>query len=164
MDTTTSASEIATRLDLSPHPEGGWYRETHRASEQVEWQGRRRATSTSILFLLDHPQVSHLHRIDAEEIWFWHAGSELLIQEIRPDGTHREHRLGPQGSFQVVIPAGSWFGAELAQPETWCLVGCAVSPGFEFAGFELGRAEDLLREFPVHAAMIRRLTPGPGSD
>lgn len=159
MDASLSAAELARRLDLSPHPEGGWYRETHRSGDRVSWNGGDRAASTSILFLLEHPGISRLHRIDAEELWYWHAGSDLLIQEITASGEARTHRLGPGGDFQAAIPAGSWFGAELVAPGTWALVGCAVAPGFEFAGFELAERARLLREHPRHEHLVRRLTP-----
>lgn len=152
------AADLAARLDLAPHPEGGWYRETHRSATDVGTSGGPRSAVTSILFLLEHPHVSHLHRIDAEELWYWHGGSDLLIQEVRPDGTHLTHRLGPGGSFQAAIPAGSWFGAELDDPGTWALVGCAVAPGFTFAGFELGAREDLLAKFPSLTDLVVRLT------
>lgn len=158
MDPSSDASALAARLDLAPHPEGGWYRETHRSCVEVGTPDGPRSAVTSILFLLEHPGVSHLHRIDAEELWYWHAGSDLLVQEIRLDGTRRTHRLGPGGAFQTAIPAGSWFGAELAEPGTWALVGCAVAPGFTFAGFELGAREDLLRRFPGQSDLVTRLT------
>lgn len=158
MDTPQEAAALAARLDLAPHPEGGWYRETHRSGSDVGTSGGPRSAVTSILFLLEHPGVSHLHRIDAEELWYWHGGSDLLVQEIRPDGTSWIHRLGPGGSFQAAIPAGSWFGAELAEPGTWALVGCAVAPVFAFAGFELGDREDLLRQFPTQTDLVTRLT------
>jgi predicted cupin superfamily sugar epimerase len=158
MDPSFDASTLAARLDLAPHPEGGWYRETHRSGTDVGTSGGPRSAITSILFLLEHPDVSHLHRIDAEELWYWHGGSDLLIQEIRPDGTHLTHRLGTGGSFQAAIPAGSWFGAELAEQGSWALVGCAVAPGFTFAGFELGAREDLLAKFPSLSDLVVRLT------
>ncbi len=154
-----TASAMADRLGLVPHPEGGWYRETHRSTDSVEWRGARRAASTSILFLLEHPGISRLHRIDAEELWYWHAGSALEIHEIRPDGELLVHRLGPDAAFQAAIPAGSWFGAKLASEGTWALVGCAVAPGFEFSGFELATATDLFATFPAHEAAIRTLAP-----
>lgn len=158
METKLDSTALAARLNLSPHPEGGWYRETHRSETDVVAGGGPRSAITSILFLLEHPHVSHLHRIDAEELWFWHAGADLLIQELRPDGSHVVHHLGPGGSFQAAIPAGSWFGAELATPGTWALVGCAVAPGFTFAGFELGGRETLSRQFPTQTDLVNRLT------
>lgn len=155
----TNATRLAARLGLAAHPEGGWYRETHRSDRAVEWNGATRTASTSILFLLESPGVSRLHRIDADELWYWHAGSDLEIHEIRPTGESIAHRLGPGGAFQAAIPAGSWFGAKLANAGEWALVGCAVAPGFEFSGFELADAAVLEREFPAHRALIRELAP-----
>lgn len=152
------AQEWIERLGLSPHPEGGWYRETHRASDKIRHDrlGERNAF-TSILFLLEHPQVSHLHRIDAEELWNWHAGSELVVH-IEERGRLVAHRLGPlSGNFQLVVPAGVWFASEVLQPGGWALVGCVVSPGFEFSGFAMGNRKELLARFPADSAAVKRL-------
>jgi len=157
MDSPLDASTLAARLDLAPHPEGGWYRETHRSDRTVGTPEGGRGAVTSILFLLEHPAVSHLHRLDAEELWYWHAGSDLLVREILPDGSARTHRLGPGGSFQAAIQPGSWFGAELAEPGTWALVGCAVAPAFSFAGFELAKREESRAMHPEHGEWIDRL-------
>jgi len=150
-----SISDLIASLQLQPHPEGGWFRETHRS---LEAGAGGRCASTSILFLLEHPHVSHLHRIDAEELWYWHAGSCLDVSVIHPDGRLEVHHLGAEGVFQAVVPKGCWFGAELAQAGTWALVGCAVAPGFEFAGFEMAARDAILAEFPQHAERIERLT------
>ncbi len=154
MNVSTSQALI-TRLDLQPHPEGGWYRETHRSSA-LGMDGR--CAVTSILFLLEHPHVSRLHRIDAEELWYWHAGTALNVHVLERNGTIATHRLGPQGVFQLVVPKGLWFGAEPPAPGDWALVGCAVAPGFEFSGFELAAQETLLLDYPQQEALIRRLT------
>jgi len=160
MEQNPTATALAIRLELVPHPEGGWYRETHRSEKLLQTETGSRCAATSILFLLEHPGISHLHRLDVEELWYWHAGSDLLVQEITPEGNALTHRLGPGGSFQTAILAGSWFGAELAEPGTWALVGCAVAPGFEFAGFELAQRQKLSNEFPEHADLVRRLSIG----
>jgi predicted cupin superfamily sugar epimerase len=115
------------RLLLIPHPEGGWYRELHRSSQLVHSaEHGERAAFTSILFLLEAPQVSRFHRIDAEELWNWHAGSPLDVHVLAQEGTGKRrttHRLGPAADecFQAVVPAGSWFAAEVAAPESFCL-------------------------------------------
>jgi len=155
------AAELVRRFDMQPHPEGGWYKELHRSAQTVQSpeQGLR-AAFTSILFLLEAPQVSRLHRLDAEELWNWHAGSPLDIRVLAAGRPVETRRLGPgpEESFQAVVPAGSWFGAELAEPETWSLVGCVVAPGFELRTFELAERARLLREFPLAAETILRLT------
>ena len=127
---------VIERLKLEPHPEGGWYRETWRAPAA---QGER-ASATAILFLLEAHQSSHWHRVDADELWFWHAGSPLTLL-IAASGSERASAstLGPDvlcgQAPQLRVPKGAW---QAARPEGgWALVSCVVSPGFEFAGFEL---------------------------
>jgi predicted cupin superfamily sugar epimerase len=152
------ADELVRRLSLQPHPEGGYFRELHRSAQTVRSnQHGERAAFTSILFLLEAPQVSRLHRLDAEELWSWHAGSPLDVHIL--DSLERR-RVGPAADhcFQTVVPAGSWFGAEVASPDGFSLVGCVVAPGFEFRKFELAERQTLLREFPSQADVIVRLT------
>jgi predicted cupin superfamily sugar epimerase len=128
------ASEIITQLGLSPHPEGGWYRETWRAEAGTSG----RAPGTAILFLLAG-QRSHWHRVDAAELWLWHAGAplDLLIADDDSEAV-RTIRLGGDvvGGYrpQALVPAHRWQAAEASG---WALVSCVVVPGFEFAGFEL---------------------------
>jgi predicted cupin superfamily sugar epimerase len=133
--TRPTAAEIVARLDLKPHPEGGYFRETFRDS-RCDAQGR--AASTAIYFLLARGERSHWHRIDAVETWHFHAGDPLRL-EIADDTAIRTVKLGsdvmageqPQG----IVPAHAWQAAE--SMGEWTLVGCTVAPGFEFAQFEL---------------------------
>ncbi len=126
------AEAIIRRLELQPHPEGGWYRQTWIGPEVAG-----RASGTAILFLLQAGERSHWHRVDADEIWLWHAGAPLLLSlgETRA----REVRLGPDvlgdEVVQAVVPAGWWQAAR--STGAWTLVSCTVSPGFRFEGFEL---------------------------
>ncbi len=127
-----SAEDIIRKLELQPHPEGGWYRQT--------WEGPEvagRASGTAILFLLKAGERSHWHRVDADEIWLWHAGAPLILS--MGEASAREHRLGPDALgddvVQVVVPAGWWQAAR--STGDWTLVSCTVSPGFRFEGFEL---------------------------
>jgi predicted cupin superfamily sugar epimerase len=127
-----SAEEIIAKLGLMPHPEGGWYRETWRGPEV---QGR--ASGTAILFLLKAGERSHWHRVDADEIWLWHAGAPLVLS--MGGSRAQECRLGPAvlagEVVQAVVPAGWWQAAR--STGDWTLVSCTVSPGFRFEGFEL---------------------------
>jgi len=129
------ADQIIAALGLAPHPEGGYYRETFRDAEP---KGER-AHSTAIYFLLKAGQVSRWHRVDAVEIWHWHAGAPLALAIAPPEGPAEMLRLGPavlDGERpQGVVPKGSWQQARSLG--AWTLVGCTVSPGFEFAGFEM---------------------------
>jgi predicted cupin superfamily sugar epimerase len=128
-----SAAELITRLDLKPHPEGGYYRETFRDSN-LDKEGRSR--STAIYFLLARGERSHWHRVDAVEVWHYYAGDALKISG--DDGPHII-MLGPDLAAgevpQAIVPAHAWQTAEATGD--WTLVGCTVAPGFEFAGFEM---------------------------
>lgn len=129
-----TAQDIIDRLDLSPHPEGGCFRETWRAPAP---EGER-AAGTAIYFLLRPGEKSAWHRVDAAEVWHWYAGAPLELV-IAADGERITHTLGPaldQGQRpQAVVPAHAWQSARSLGEYT--LVGCTVSPAFEFAGFEM---------------------------
>lgn len=135
----SEARRIIDRLELQPHPEGGWYRETWRAPAA---EGAR-ASATAIHFLLEAGQVSHWHRVDAAEIWLWHGGDALELATSASDSGPVEHTLlggdivGGQ-AVQHVIPAQWWQAARpIAGNHGYVLVSCVVSPGFTFDGFEL---------------------------
>jgi predicted cupin superfamily sugar epimerase len=161
-------TEIIHRLQLAPHPEGGWFRETYRAPESVAAAalprrfGGARSLSTAIYFLLEAGQCSRLHRIKADEVWHFHAGDPVDVVEIDPAGRLKVTRLGDAFGYQHVVPAGSWFGATPAagphNPAGFCLVGCTVAPGFDFSDFELADRDALLAEYPGHQDWIRRLS------
>ena len=129
-----TAADIIRELDLKPHPEGGHYRETFRDTVVL---ANGRAASTAIYFLLQHGEVSRWHRVDAAEVWHWHAGAPLQLS-IAPNAHSLSHLvmggdvLGGQ-SPQAVVPSGHWQQAQSLG--AWTLVGCTVSPGFDFAGF-----------------------------
>jgi predicted cupin superfamily sugar epimerase len=130
-----TARDVVETLELQPHPEGGWYRETWRA----EAKAGERAAGTAIYYLLDAESFSHWHRVDADEIWHYYAGAPLCLT-LSPNGHDAETRmLGPglpsAQRPQVLVPAGWWQTA--ASMGAWTLVGCTVSPGFEFDGFEM---------------------------
>ncbi len=131
-----TAAAIINRLGLEAHPEGGWFRETWRADALPG----ERATSTAIHFLLEEGQRSHWHRVDAAELWLWHAGGPLALSMASGDtGPVSTSTLGPDvlagQKPQILVPAGHW---QSAKPTGgWTLVSCVVSPGFEFSGFEL---------------------------
>jgi predicted cupin superfamily sugar epimerase len=132
----TEARALIDALDLMPHPEGGWYRETWRADAPAG----ERAAATAILFLLEEGQRSHWHKVDATELWLFHAGSALRLETVASDeGPVRTARLGPDAIAgdrpQVRIAPGEWQAA--TADRGWALVSCIVSPGFEFAGFTL---------------------------
>ena len=160
----TTAESWIRQLDLVPHPEGGYYRETYRARERIAGEhlparfGGERAISTAIYFLLVGDQVSRLHRIKSDEVWHFYTGTPLDLFVIGDDGRLTTHRLGPDGPFQALVPAASWYGAAPSGGTGWALLGGTVAPGFDFADFELGDRAALLRAFPQHRILVERLT------
>lgn len=134
-----TARDLITRLELEEHPEGGWFRETWRADAPAG----ERASATLIHLLLESGQHSHWHRVDAAEIWLWHAGNPLELSTSEPDtGEVERVVLGPDllagHASQHVVHPGDWQTARpQAGPHDFTLASCVVSPGFEYAGFTL---------------------------
>lgn len=131
-----TADDIIATLNLQPHPEGGWFAETWRA----EAAPGERAAGTAIYFLLKAGERSHWHRVDAAEVWHHYAGAPLLLEIAETEaGPAVPHVLGPDIASgarpQAIVPPGHWQAARSTGDYT--LVGCTVSPGFDFAGFEL---------------------------
>ena len=132
----TDVRALIETLGLAPHPEGGWYRETWRADAPEGGRG----TATAIHFLLEAGQSSHWHKVDATELWLFHAGSALILEmSVTDAGPVERVRLGPDvlagEAPQVRIAPGHWQAARAEQG--WALVSCIVSPAFDFAGFTL---------------------------
>ncbi|MDY0872729.1 cupin domain-containing protein [Dongia rigui] len=160
--------KLVTRLNLAPHPEGGFYRETYRAGETIPNAGLParfhgpRSLATAIYYLLRAGERSKLHRIKSDEVWHFYEGDALTIIAISADGQLIETTLGREFSRgqvpQHVVPAGYWFGALPAKVSAFTLAGCTVAPGFDFADFELADRGKLLSAFPQHKAWIERLT------
>jgi uncharacterized protein len=127
--------DVIRHLQLEPHPEGGWYRETWRHDPGDGTRG----AATAIYFLLGAGDRSHWHRVDADEVWHHYAGDALRLRTWGGDGAIHETVLGPDlaagQSPQARVPANIWQSAESAG--AWTLVGCTVSPAFDFDGFEL---------------------------
>ncbi len=141
-------------LDLTPHPEGGYFRETHRSPE-----------STAIYFLLPAGEFSAFHYLTtSDEMWHHYAGDPLELHMISPDGEHRVEVLGPaieRGERpQALVPAGT-LQAAVVRGERWALCGCTVTPAFEFADFEMPARDALVARFPQHRETIERLTRRP---
>ncbi|HET7814700.1 MAG TPA: cupin domain-containing protein [Candidatus Baltobacteraceae bacterium] len=150
---------LAAALQLVPHPEGGWYRETYRSQASVSTpDGRLRSALTNIYFLLTVETFSAWHRIDADETWHFYRGGDLVVSIIRPDGVLEERRIGPDGPWQTTVPAGSYFAAHVHESAAYALVGCSVAPGFDFSGFELGSRDALIAKYPQHTSEILRFT------
>src|ERR1700761_8271342 len=149
--------DLVRRFELQAHPEGGYFRETYRSAARVDRDGagagETRAASTAIYYLLCDDAHSAWHRIRSDEVWHFYAGEPLHVHVLDENGggvTNAlvTHRLGnplthPGTVYQAVVPAGSWFAAECADPASFALVGCTVAPGFEFSEFELADADAL---------------------
>ena len=148
-----AARRLRDRLQLLPHPEGGWYRETWRAGLTVATPWGDRPAGTSILYLLAGGQVSKPHRLRQDEVWSFQAGTGLDLHLFAAGAVHTVHRLGPDAALQVVVPAGVWMGAKT--DGGWALVGCACAPGFAFADLEFADLDTLLAGWPQAAAVSR---------
>ncbi len=156
------------KLNLIPHPEGGYFKETYRSSEIFKsghlperFTGNRNI-STSIYYLLGNEDCSKMHRIKSDEMWHFYDGTGIIIYSIDEKGNLTESKLGlntDEGEIpQVLIKAGDWFGAKVSKPDSYCLAGCTVSPGFHFEDFEMGDRQKLLKLFPEHDDIIKMLT------
>ena len=149
---------------MQPHPERGWFAETYRSTHRVPGAtGQERAASTAIYFLLSREApTSYLHRLAHDELFHLYEGGPLDILMLAPGGEARVARLGLDLAAgerpQIAIPAGTWFGTELAPGAPYCLVGCTVAPGFDFADFELSSGSRLLADYPSEAARIQRMS------
>ena len=155
------------QYNLEPHPEGGWYKQTYKSSEQIpvdalpERFGANRVFSTAIYFLLEQGNFSAFHRIKSDECWHFYAGDPLIVYIIEQNGELKTILLGKDfengQAFQYVVPAGCWFASRPATGSKYCFVGCTVSPGFEFEDFELANADELIKMYPQHKEIIKEL-------
>jgi len=170
MTTEESAEQIIRRLGLAPHPEGGYYAETFRSKETVTLaNGRVRSAGTVIYFLLPEGSFSALHRVAADEAWHHYSGAPLELVTISPEGVVQRILLGNNFAAgerpQHVVPAGHWQGARPLpagnEGTRFTLVGCTVSPGFDFQDFEMPSRAFLLEIFPQHRPVILEFTYPP---
>lgn len=133
-----SASQLIARFGLSPHPEGGWFREVHRAAERVETQRGTRSALTTIYYLLERQQLSRWHVVASDEIWHFYAGAPLELLVYAPSGRALQRHVlaapAPDREPIGIVPAGAWQAARSLGE--YSLVGCNVGPGFDFADFQ----------------------------
>lgn len=164
---TNSINDIISKLGLKPHPEGGYFRETYRSSGEINndnlgsnYIGKRNY-STCIYFLLTSDNFSAFHRIKQDEIWHFYDGSPLRLHIISESGVYTNHVIGmnlKNGAMpQFVVPGGSWFAAEVINIKSYSLIGCTVSPGFDFKDFELKTRSELISLFPDKERIISKL-------
>lgn len=163
-----SFEDIIKQLDLKPHPEGGFFKETYRSIGEIneecleaKYKGKRNF-STCIYFLLTSDKFSAFHRIKQDEIWHFYTGSPIGLHVISETGKYMKHLIGSdfeKGEVpQLIVPGGSWFAAEILNKDAFALVGCTVSPGFSFEDFELKKRKELLAMFPDLEKIITKLT------
>ena len=155
-------------LKLEPHPEGGFFSEIYKSDETINSQclparyNGLRSFSTSIYFLLKEDQISYLHKLKSDELWHFYDGCATKLYIIDEKGNLSNIVLGrnlAEGEIlQVVIKRNYWFCAEITDKLSFSLVGCTVSPGFEFDDFEIGKRDELLTRFPQHNDLIKKFT------
>lgn len=156
-----------TQLGLEDHTEGGYFKEIYRNSHGIDdselpfdVEGKR-SLSTTIYYLLKSGQVSKFHKLKFDEIWFYHYGSPLYIHMIDELGNLKCEKLGLNiesgENPQVLVPANRIFGAEVIERNSFSLVSCMVSPGFDYRDFEILQGKDLIKQFPQHREIIIRL-------
>jgi uncharacterized protein len=169
---TPEVAAIVAALDLEPHPEGGFFRETYRAVDVVDTPRGVRRTATAIVFLVTGERPSRFHRLTSDELWLWQGGEALDVVLLTP-GVERSEivTIGPVGGDarqMARVPAHTWQAARLAPaapsaPPTpgdrrWSLVSCVVTPGFEYEDFVMAETAALQRAFPGEAALVAALT------
>lgn len=163
-----SAQDYIEKFEMIQHPEGGWFKETYRSEGTISTEALSsnfngdRNFATSIYFLLQEGDISAFHRIKSDELWHFHDGDGLIVHELKATGEYVKHLLGldlKSGQQpQAMIEAGSWFGSEVIEGGNFSLVGCTVSPGFDFQDFELAKAESLTAEYPSQKELVVRMS------
>ena len=162
-----NADYYVKHLGLLPHPEGGYYKETYRSKGKIKTGllpgiVAERNFSTAIYFLLEKNNFSAFHRIKSDELWHFYAGDPLEVIEITKKGELKITVVGREimngQTFQYMVPSGHWFASRVKKGGEFSLVGCTVSPGFDFLDFEMADRDSLVKEFPVQEEIIRMLT------
>lgn len=168
MQANLEVKALIEKLNLFPHPEGGYFSEVYKASELIDQIAlpkrfiSSRAFSTSIYYLLVQNQKSLFHKILSDEVWHFYKGSSLTLHQIDENGNYRKFILGndiwDNENPQIVIKNNTWFAAEINDKNNYSLVGCTVSPGFEFEDFFIGKRDELLIKYPLHRDIILKFT------
>jgi uncharacterized protein len=156
------SKHLIEQLQLLPHPEGGYFRETYRSSEMTTTnKGKSRNVCTAIYYLLENDNKSNFHRILSDELWFFHQGNAVEIVTIQ-HGQIVTYLLGDDISngevLQALVPANTWFAARIKSKSGFSLVSCTVAPGFDFEDFELASRTLLTLEFQHLKEIIEQFT------
>jgi Uncharacterized conserved protein len=159
-----TATQWVQYLNLAAHPEGGFFKEIYRSDIELNISSKysgQRNLATSIYYMLESGQVSKLHRLKSDEIWYFHYGAALKVHVFH-NGTYQCYTLGTSLNhnqvLQLIIPAGVVFGAEVTEPSSFSILGCMVSPGFHFDDFELISGNEMYAYFPDQKSIIQLLT------
>lgn len=158
-----TATEIKELLRLEPHPiEGGHFRQTWVSAEMVELERGVRAAGTAIYYLLEEGAFSEMHVLKSDEVFHFYLGDPVEMLLLYPDGGSAVFVLGPDLAagqhVQLVVPAGVWQGTRLVEGGTVALLGCTVSPGFDYGDYRGGNFADLVEKWPARKEQIRALT------
>lgn len=164
----TTAQDWIEKLNLQPHPDGGYYRETYRSTDLINQDQSLsryiglRNSCTAIYYLLKEQDFSPFHKLKSDEIFHFYAGSALDVHLISELGIYSHLKLGnnPDNNevLQLVIPQSTWFASNVSKEESYSLIGCTVSPGFDFNDFTLGEKQQLINLYPQHQQIIEQLT------
>lgn len=153
-------AELVAQLDLTPHPEGGFYREVYRSEESLGEGDEKRSCGTAIYFLLPGTTFSAFHKVKgSDEIWHYYAGAPLELHVISDTGSYEKKILGnaiPSEEPLQIVPANSFQAARSLGD--WTLVGCTVTPGFDFRDFEMPERSELIEKFPQFEELITQFT------
>ncbi|HTW79728.1 MAG TPA: cupin domain-containing protein [Terracidiphilus sp.] len=158
-----TADQIRQMLRLEPHPvEGGWYRRTYTSEVSVALLRGVRPYGTAIYYLLEEGGFSEMHVLASDEIFHFYYGDPVEMLQLWPSGESKVITLGPAleagQQVQLVVPAGVWQGTRLIDGGKVALLGCTVTPGFDFADYRNAAAAELIAKWPLEAARIRKLT------
>ena len=168
MNTEDRIKFLTEALDLRKHPEGGYFKEVYRSKDIIPksalsptFSGDRNC-GTSIYFLLTSASFSSFHKIRQDETWHFYEGSSIALHVISPEEAHSMVKVGSQlnagDKYQFTVPAEHWFAAKIIEEDSYALVGCTVSPVFDFDDFTLGNRQELVSLYPEHSAIIESLT------
>ena len=157
-----TARDWIDQYQLQPHPEGGYYKRTYCSAGVFQGDPESdafpagRPWTTSILYLMESGDFSGFHRLRSDELWHFQVGGPLELYILKELDQLELIRMGNGENLQVVVPANHWFAAAPCADTEYCLVGCTVSPGFDFRDHEMARAEELIPTYPLQADIIRR--------
>jgi predicted cupin superfamily sugar epimerase len=163
-----ASQNLINKLKLVKHSEGGYFAEHYRSVEMIQkedlsskFKGSR-ALSTAIYYLLSGSDFSSFHKLKTDEIWHFYSGSSLILYELdnncNMETTTLSGDINENSQFTKVVRAGNWLAAEVKNKDSYSLVGCTLSPGFEFDDFELAHKNVLIEQYPKHIDIIKKLT------